>query len=200
MSNPVVVLASGSAVRAKMLRDAGIDIVVDPARIDEDAIKDACRAENATPEQTAETLAEMKAARIEAKHPGALIIGADQMLECESVWYDKPVDRAAAKAQLLALQGRTHRLITAVSIRRDGQYLWHRIESASLTMRALDDATVETYLDHAGPEVLHSVGVYQLEGLGAQLFAKIEGDFFTILGLPLLALLDFLRNNGVGLK
>lgn len=192
----MIVLASGSATRRTMLEQAGVDFVVDTAPVDEAAIKDAMRAETANPARVAEVLAELKATRVAARHPGAIVIGADQMLDCDGTWFDKPDSRAQARAQLGALRDKTHRLTSAVVAVRDGQRLWHHTESARLTMRRFSDAFLDDYLDKAGAAVLSSVGAYQLEGLGAQLFMLVEGDHFTILGLPLLALLDFLRENG----
>ena len=192
----MIVLASGSVTRRDMLARAGVAFTVDVAAVDEDAVKQAMRAETANPARAAETLAELKATRVSARHPGIIVIGADQMLDCDGMWFDKPVDRAAARAQLAALRGKTHRLTSAVVAMRDGQRLWHHTESAKLSMRRFSDAFLDDYLDRAGEAVIQSVGAYQLEGLGAQLFMLVEGDHFTILGLPLLALLDFLRENG----
>ena len=145
----------------------------------------------------AETLAELKANKISMRAPGALVIGADQILECEGRWFDKPPDRTAAVAHLRALGGKTHALATAVCVVRDGVRIWHHREAPRLTMRPLDGVFIESYLDAAGPEVLETVGAYRLEDLGAQLFTKVSGDYFTILGLPLLPLLGFLREHGV---
>lgn len=192
-----LILASGSRTRQKMLTDAGVPFAVDVPRVDEDGIKAALRAEGAPPGDVAEALAELKAGRVTEKHPGALVVGCDQMLACEGAWYDKPADRAAARDQLLALRGRTHELISCAVVVRDGQRLWHHIDRARLTMRPFTDAFLDEYLDRAGDDVLHSVGAYQLEGLGAQLFSRVQGDYFTILGMPLLPLLDFVRNHGV---
>ncbi len=192
----MIVLASGSATRRAMLAAAGVDFTVDVAAVDEDSVKQAMRAETANPARAAETLAEIKAMRVSLRHPGIIVIGADQMLDCEGVWFDKPADRAAARVQLAALRGKTHRLTSAVVAMRDGQRLWHHTEAAKLTMRRFSDAFLDDYLDKAGDAVTGSVGAYQLEGFGAQLFMLVEGDHFTILGLPLLALLDFLRENG----
>lgn len=192
----MIVLASGSAARQAMLAAAGVTFAVDVAPVDEGAVKAALRQDGADPVLVAETLAEVKAARVSARHPGALVLGADQMLECGGEWFDKPGDEAAARRQLVALRGRTHRLISAAVVVRDGRRLWAHAEDARLTMRGFSDGFLDTYMEKAGTAVLSSVGAYQLEGLGAQLFARIEGDHFTILGLPLLAVLDFLRENG----
>lgn len=194
---PPVVLASASQARARLLQEAGLPVHCQAAAIDEEAIKASLKAEGATPSQVAETLAELKAQRVAAKFPRTLVIGADQMLSCNDVWFDKPPDRDHAAAQLRALAGKTHTLWTSVCVVRDASRMWHHNASARLTMRPLSDAFIETYLDAAGPVVSTSVGAYQLEGLGAQLFHEISGDFFTILGLPLLPLLDFLRANRV---
>lgn len=192
----MIVLASGSQARRAMLAAAGVGFIADTAPVDEDAVKAALRQETDNPGRVAETLAELKAVRVSARHPGTIIIGADQMLDCDGIWFDKPADAGAARAQLLALRNKTHRLTSAVVAVRDGQRLWHHTETARLTMRAFSDAFLDTYMEKAGPDILASVGAYQLEGMGAQLFMLTEGDYFTILGLPLLALLDFLRENG----
>ncbi|HYG84703.1 MAG TPA: Maf family protein [Azospirillum sp.] len=192
-----LILASASRARAAMLERAGVSVVCDPASVDEETIKHHCRDAGATVEATADTLAERKAHSVSLRHPGALVLGADQMLECDGVWFDKPEDRARAAAHLAILRGRTHRLISAAVVVRDGQRLWDTVDAATLTMRPFGDAFLEHYLDMAGDDVLHSVGVYHLEGLGAQLFERVEGDYFTILGLPLLPVLGFLRGQGV---
>nr|WP_211111812.1 nucleoside triphosphate pyrophosphatase [Azospirillum aestuarii] len=190
-------MASGSRTRAEMLERAGVRVTLAPAAVDEEEIKLAARAEGAPVEDVAEALAELKAQRVTRKHPGSLVIGADQMLECEGRWFDKPADRAAARAQLQDLRGRTHRLVSCAVVFRDGERLWHHVDRARLTMRPFSDAFLDSYLNAAGNDVLGSVGAYHLEGLGAQLFHRVDGDFFTILGLPLLPLLGFLRVHGV---
>jgi septum formation protein len=194
---PAVILASASRTRQDMLRRAGVPLQVEPARIDEDGIKAALRAEAASAGQAAETLAEMKAAKISAQHPDALVIGADQILECDGRWFDKPRDLSAAAANLRSLAGKRHTLATGTCLMRGRTRLWHRNDAPALTMRALDDAAIADYLAAVGDGALNSVGAYQIEGRGAQLFARIEGDFFTILGLPLLPVLDILREHGV---
>ncbi|WP_298377880.1 Maf family protein [Azospirillum sp.] len=195
---PTLVLASGSRTRALMLEKAGLRPILDKPLVDEEEVKLAGKAEGVGADAVAEALAELKAQRVTRRHSGALVVGADQMLECEGVWFDKPSDRAAARAQLLALRGKTHQLVSCAVIVRDGERLWHKVDRARLTMRNFSESFLDGYLDAVGDEVLHSVGAYQLEGLGAQLFQRVEGDFFTILGLPLLPLLGFLRVHGVG--
>lgn len=195
-SGPRLVLASGSRVRADMLRAAGLDITVDPADVDEPEIEAACRRDGLTTPDVALALAAAKASLVAGRHPGALVIGADQMLDLDGVSLRKPDDPTAAARTLQRLAGRDHTLISAVVLARDGDLIWRHHASARLTMRPLDDAAIADYLARAGDRVLASVGAYQLEGLGAQLFDRIEGDYFTILGLPLLALLGELRRRG----
>jgi len=197
---PSVVLASGSAVRARLLAAAGIAFETKPVAVDEGEIKIGLKAEKASPREAAEALAELKAQRVSRNHAGAFVIGADQILECQGVWFDKPEDRTGAAENLKALGGRSHDLIASVCIVRDGIVLWHHSDRATLHVRALNDEYIERYLDAAGEGALSSVGAYQFEGLGANLFTRIEGDYFTILGLPLLPLLDFLRGHGAGLR
>lgn len=192
-----VVLASASAARRDLLAGAGIAFTVDPALVDEAAVKAAMAAEGASAEDAAIALAHMKAQRISRRHAGVLVIGADQILDLEGTWFDKPADMNHARESLLALRGRAHNLATAACICRDGERIWHHVETPKLTMRDFSDGFLDNYLEDAGEGILSSVGAYRLEGNGVQLFARIEGSHFTILGLPLLALLDVLRANGV---
>ena len=192
----MIILASASSARRAMLDQAGVAFTVDVAAVDEEAVKQSLRQETKNPARAAEALAELKAARVSARHPGSLVIGADQMLDQEGLWFDKPRTLAEARQQLTMLRHRTHRLTSAVVAVRDGLRIWYHADHALLTMRNFSDVFLDSYLAQAGEAVLTSVGASQLEGLGAQLFLTVEGDFFTILGLPLLPLLDFLRENG----
>lgn len=194
--NPKVVLASASPSRRMLLANAGVDCDFDAAAVDEEELKASFRAEGAGAAEVAEALAELKARHVSRRHPGALVIGADQMLDCEGTWFDKPPDLEHAAGHLRALSGRSHSLLSAVCVLRDDERLWHHVEEARLTMRPLGDDFIAGYLAAVGEAACASVGAYQLEGRGAQLFSRVEGDYFTVLGLPLLPLLDFLRNHG----
>ena len=193
---PAVVLASASATRAVILQQSGVRFTVDTAAVDETEIKRSLRGEGANAGHAAETLAGLKASRVAKHHPDALVIGADQILVCDDVWFEKPVDAAAARRDLAALRGRSHRQVTSVCVVRNDMFLWQHTESARLLMRDFSDDFLDRYLRDAGDSVLDCVGAYRLESLGAQLFSKIEGDYFSILGLPLLPLLGFLRGHG----
>lgn len=196
-SAPALVLASASASRLAVLRQAGLTVVQDPAGVDEDMVKQSLRAEDADAAHVAGALADLKAQQVSRRHAGAFVVGADQMLECNGVWYDKPADADHARAHLMALRGKTHQLVTAVAVLRDGARLWSHVEQAHLAMRPFSDTFLDSYLDAVGDAVCRSVGAYQLEGMGAQLFSRIDGDYFSILGLPLLPLLNFLRGHGI---
>ncbi len=198
MSTPLI-LASGSATRLALLHNAGLAVEAVPAAIDEAMVKESLRADGASAADVAQELAHLKAERVSRRLPGVMVLGADQMLECGGTWFDKPATMAAAIGQLQALAGKTHKLITAVAIHRDGASIWTHRAVASLTMRPLTDAQIDAYLHQTGPGILSSVGAYHLEGYGVNLFERIDGDFFTILGLPLLPLLDFLRHHKLGL-
>jgi septum formation protein len=192
-----LVLASGSATRQRLLKAAGVDFVVDIARIDEGSIIESLQAEKAPARDIADLLAEMKAVKVSGRHPQAFVIGADQMLSASGELFQKPESVAGARAQLKQLRGRTHVLSSAVAVARDGSVVWRTVQEARLTMRDFSDAFLERYLADAGEGILGSVGAYHVEGLGIQLFSRVEGDTFTILGLPLVGLLDFLRIHGM---
>ena len=189
-----LVLASRSASRHAILRDAGIPVAVEPADIDERAIEQR-RAEQDAGELAA-VLAREKARVVAARRPGRLVLGADQTLALGERRFSKPADRAGARRQLAALRGQTHELHSAVALVRGSSVLFEHREVARLTMRSFSDQFLEAYLDAAGAAVTASVGAYQLEKVGIQLFERIEGDHFTILGLPVLPLLEFLRSAG----
>ncbi len=190
-----VILASASKSRANLLRAAGVNVEIIPAHTDEDSVKASLKAEGATAAQCAEMLAELKAVQVSQRHDNALVIGADQMLDCEGQWFDKPADMAGARQHLMTLRGKAHVLPTAVAVALNGARIWHHVAMPRLTVRPFSDTFIDSYLAVAGTAVLSSVGAYQLEGPGAQLFSRIDGDFFTILGLPLLELLAFLREH-----
>ncbi len=192
----MIVLASGSPTRAAILRAAGVEVVIDPARVDEAEVKAAVRTGGATAAEAAEALAEIKARQVARRHAGALVIGADQILDCGGVWFDKPPDRDHARAQLMALRNKTHHLFSAAVVVRDGERIWHAVDQARLVMRPFSDTFLDDYLRRTGDAAMSSVGAYQLEGLGAQMFSRVEGNHFTILGLPLLPLLALLRDRG----
>ena len=189
-----LVLASKSAIRHALLRDAGVPVEVQPADIDERTIEQQPPVHDAS--ELAALLAREKARTIAARLPGRLVLGADQTLALGERRFSKPGDRAAARAQLEALRGRTHELHTAVALVRESTIVFEHREVARLTMRAFSDSFLESYLDAVGGAVTASVGGYQLERIGIQLFERIEGEHFVILGLPLVALLQYLRQAG----
>ena len=190
-----LVLASRSTARRAILHDAGIPVEVDPADIDERALEQ--RADPAAAGEIAAVLAGAKARTVAARRPGRLVLGADQTLTLGERRFSKPVDRAAARGQLMALSGRTHALHTAIVLTRDAATLFQHRATALLTMRPLGDDFIDRYLDEVGCAVSASVGGYQVEKTGIQLFERIEGDHFVILGLPLLAFLGYLRGAGL---
>ena len=196
-STQKVVLASASKWRARMLENAGVPVTIDPAHIDEDEIKHSFAADNMPPEAAAEALAELKAKRVSTRHADALVIGADQMLECDGAWFDKPADMDAARQQLKKLRGKPHYLISCAVIVKDGQRLWHHIDKARLDVRNFSDEFLDDYIASCGDDICETVGGYRLEAEGAQLFSRVRGDYFTILGLPLLPVLDYLRTHGL---
>jgi len=189
-----LVLASRSAARRALLEAAGVPIELCPADLDERALE--ATASTQEPAAIAALLAREKASFAAKGHPGRLVLGADQTLALGTKRFSKPADRLAARAQLKALRGRTHELHAAVALVQDGAVVFECVETARLTMRSFSDAFLDRYLETLGAGALTSVGGYQLEGLGIQLFEHIDGDYFTILGLPLLRALDFLRQRG----
>lgn len=193
LSPQPLVLASKSEVRGKMLAAAGLRIEIRPAPIDERAAEAKAGATDAA--AIARYLARAKADAVAPDVPGYLVLGADQTLARGSARFSKPADRAEALEQLRSLRGRTHELHSALALVRDGKLIFDCVDSARLTMRNVSDRFLEDYLDMAGDTALASVGGYQLEGIGIHLFERVEGDYFTILGLPLLLLLSFLRQN-----
>ncbi|MDH3739054.1 MAG: Maf family protein [Alphaproteobacteria bacterium] len=196
-SRPSVILASASKSRAHILRAAGVPHTTVPANIDESAVKRALARNSAPALAVAETLALQKAQHVSQSHRGAFVIGADQVLECDGRLFDKPADIEQARAHLCALRGKRHTLAGSISLVRDGVVIWQHNDQAHLDMRELSDAFIEWYTEQMGDQICETVGAYKLEGIGAQLFETIDGDFFSILGLPLLPLLDVLRRHGV---
>jgi septum formation protein len=190
-----LVLASQSTARQALLANAGIAFEAIPAELDERAIELASAL--SAPGEIAALLARDKALAVSAKHPDRYVVGADQTLMLGERLFSKPAGRAQAAAQLRALAGQSHELHSAAAVARDGEILFEDVSIARMTMRSLDEDTISVYLDAAGEAVTTSVGAYQLEGLGVHLFERIEGDHFTILGLPLLPLLKFLRSQGL---
>jgi len=180
-----------------MLGNAGVLFTITPASVDEAGIKASMRATGANVADVAEMLAATKAQQVSRNHEGELVIGADQMLACDSEWFDKPASLADARSQLMRLRGRSHELVSAVCVVSDGVVIWHHIDRATVMVRQFSENFVDEYIGKMDQTILATVGGYELEGLGAQLFSGIDGDYFTILGMPLLPLLDFLRGHGV---
>ena len=199
MTAPLI-LASGSAIRRQILEQAGLDFEVLAKPVDEAAIKTAMLAENAPPRDIADALAEAKALRVSRYLDGqgrdALVIGADQVMVMDGTLFDKPVDRAEARARLLSMRGKRHDLIGGLVVAEGGRPVWRHMARTKLWVREFSEDFLDAYLDREGELVTKSVGAYRFEGPGAQLFERVEGDFFSILGLSLLPLLDYLRTRG----
>ncbi|RWA59027.1 Maf-like protein [Mesorhizobium sp.] len=191
-----IILASGSPFRKAMLVNAGLDVEAVPAEVDERALEAPLQDSGVSPEDVASILAEAKATEVSERRPGALVLGCDQTLSLGDEIFHKPADMEGARRHLLALSGKTHQLNSAAVLCRDGEVLWRHVGVASLTMRKLDPAFIGRHLARVGAKALASVGAYQVEGEGIQLFEKIEGDYFTIVGLPLLPVLGELRALG----
>ena len=187
-----IILASGSSIRADMLRRAGVAFDVVVPRVDEDGLRAAMEAEDATPRDIADALAEMKALRISEKHPDALVLGCDQVLDFQGEVFAKPATRDAAKRQLQVLRGARHKLLSAAVIAQHGRPVWRRIGTVTLEMRAFSDRYLEDYLDRNWPAIGQSVGSYMLEEEGVRLMARVDGDYFTVLGMPLVDILGYL--------
>lgn len=191
-----IILASASGIRADMLRRAGLSFQVIPGRVDEQAVRQSHLSEGGTPRDLADLLAEMKALKVSDKHPDALVIGADQILDCEGRILGKPESLAEGAEQLRFLSNRRHRLLSAAVVCQDGLPVWRHVGQVWMTMHPLGAEFIDAYLSRNWDEVRHSVGCYQIEAEGVRLFSRIEGDFFHILGLPLIELLTWLRIRG----
>lgn len=194
--NRRIILASGSEIRATLLRNAGLAFETALPRVDEEAIRAALEAEGAGPRDVADTLAEMKARKVSERSADALVIGCDQVLDHDGKVLAKPESAAEARAQLLSLRGKTHRLLSAAVVAQNGEPLWRHVGIARLTMREFSHLYLEAYVARNWPAIGSSVGSYQLESEGVRLFSRIEGDYFTILGLPLIELLTWLSIRG----
>lgn len=195
MSRPLL-LASASETRLSLLRNAGLTVTALPARIDEESIRAALEAEGAHPRDIADTLAEMKARKLADKHPEALVLGCDQVLEFDRRAFGKPVSPAEARDQLLLLRGQTHRLLSAVVLYDRGEPIWRHVGRVDLTMRSFSEIWLDSYLTRNWDSLRQSAGGYKLEEEGIRLFSSVEGDYFTVLGLPLLPLLAYLEQRG----
>jgi septum formation protein len=192
-----LVLASASSARARLLEAAGLAFTIEPAYVDEGVIKSEHVSIGADAKELTGALAEAKAQEVSARKPNCVVIGADQVLEYDGKWFDKAADIDEARRHLRILRGRTHCLVTTVCVVVNNDRIWSHAETARLTMRSFSDDFLEKYLEQGREECLTSVGAYQLEGLGAQLFKRIDGDHFVIQGLPVLPLLRFLRREGI---
>ncbi|MFO1107306.1 MAG: Maf family nucleotide pyrophosphatase [Amaricoccus sp.] len=199
MSVPLI-LASRSPSRAALLKGAGIAFEIMVAGIDETAIKRAMQDEGAPPRDIADTLAEFKARRVAGRVPDRLVLGADQILVCEGRMFDKPADLDQARAHLHELRGKTHELLSAAVIYESGAPVWRHVGRAQLVMRSFTTAFLDDYIAREGVSLLDTVGAYRLEAHGAQLFSRVQGDYFSILGLPLLEVLGFLRSRRICLE
>lgn len=192
----VLVLASQSASRREMLEQAGLSIEAVPARVDEGAIRDALLAEQASPRDIADALAETKARKVAGRMPERLVLGCDQVLAYKGMIFEKPPTLQAARDQLRVLRGGTHQLLSAAVLYERGEPVWRHVGVARLTMRQFSDEYLESYLGRNWPDIAGSIGGYMLEREGVRLFAQVQGDYFTILGLPLLEFLNYMTLRG----
>ena len=191
-----LLLASSSTIRLALLQNAGLAVTAQPARIDEDAIRAALQADNAKPRDIADTLAERKARKLADKNPAALVLGCDQILAFHDQIFAKPNRPDDARRQLQAMRNQTHHLHSALELYHEAKPIWRHVSTAKLTMRPFSDAFLNDYLNRNWPAIQHSAGAYLLESEGIRLFSAVEGDYFAILGLPLLPLLDYLTLRG----
>ncbi len=188
-----LILASASSARQRLLKNAGVQYVVDVADVDEAQIKSSGYD---NPQELSERLAQTKALTVSARHPGDLVIGADQVLALGNAVFDKPGSIDRVSTQLIKLRAQEHTLVSSVAVAQDNRILWTNTDQAHMKMRDFSDSFIEEYVKRVGDQVSLSVGAYHLEGLGAQLFDHVDGDYFTVLGLPLIPLLNFLRAQG----
>lgn len=197
MDNPSLILASGSKSRQEMLRNAGVLFDVIPADIDEEKILSSMASDGHDVKNIALKLSEEKSLKISDDNKEKYIIGSDQILSLNNKLYSKAKNKSQAKEKLLGLSGKTHQLTSAVSVTKNNQVLWSTFSQAQLSVKNLSEEKIDDYLDHAGDDIYNCVGCYALESIGIQLFDQIDGDYFTILGMPLLPLLTFLEKEGV---
>lgn len=196
MSVPLI-LASGSSIRAQLLQQAAVDFTAQVARVDEELVKRALLAEEAPPRDIADALAELKARKISDKNPGAMVLGCDQVLDFEGRLLSKPESAEDALAQLLEMRGKRHMLLSAAVIYRDGQPIWRHVGQVRLRMKMSSDAYLKGYVARNWDSIRHAVGAYKLEEEGVRLFSTIDGDYFNVLGMPLMELLNYLALQGV---